>query len=257
MQMNNMDKQQFEKEYRIHVYETSPDENVNICSLFNYMQDVAAIHAIKLGYGRDELMKNNNFWVLSRMYGEIAEYPFRNEKIIVKTWPYGTDNVFSLRFFELRLPDGRIIAKASSSWLIIDALSRRIQRPDEILISYNSLREASLIPVRIAGKIKEADPDGKLSDLFKVKLSDIDVNLHTNNVNYLKWTIDTYDFDFIMKYIPSSVEINYLAESMLGEYITIRSSGEKGGNTIFRHSILRDSGKELCRIRLEWKERKN
>ena len=153
MQMNNMDKQQFEKEYRVHVYETSPDENVNICSLFNYMQDVAAIHAIKLGYGRDELMKNNNFWVLSRMYGEIAEYPFRNEKIIVKTWPYGTDNVFSLRFFELRLPDGRIIAKASSSWLIIDA-KQADTAPGHS--SANSLREASLIPVRIR-KIKEAD----------------------------------------------------------------------------------------------------
>ena len=257
MQMNNMNIQQLEREYRVHVYETSPDENVNICALFNYMQDIAAIHAIKLGYGRDELMKDNHFWVLSRMYAEIAEYPFRDEKIIIRTWPYGTDNVFALRLFELRLPDGRIIAKASSSWLIVDALSRRIQRPDETLIRNNPLREASELPVRIAGKITEAGPDGKLSSMFSVKPSDIDVNLHTNNVNYLRWTIDSYDFDFIMKYVPTSVEINYLAESMPGEYITIRTSGEEGEGTIFRHSILRYSGKELCRVRLEWKERKN
>jgi len=84
------------------------------------------------------------------------------------------------------------------------------------------------------------------------------VNLHTNNVNYLKWTIDAYDFDFMMKHVPSSVEINYLAESMLGENIIIRSSREAGNGLFYRHSIFRTTdSRELCRIRLEWKEHKN
>ncbi len=86
---------QFEKEYRIHVYETGPDERVNLCSLFNYMQDIASEHAVKLGFGRDDLMKKNHFWVLSRMYAVISDRPFWDETIIVKTWPNGTDNVFA------------------------------------------------------------------------------------------------------------------------------------------------------------------
>ena len=57
---------QFEKEYRIHVYETGPDGKLNLYSLFNYMQDIASDHAIKLGFGRDDLMRDNRFWVLSR-----------------------------------------------------------------------------------------------------------------------------------------------------------------------------------------------
>ena len=248
---------QLEREFRVHVYETFADERVNICALFNYMQDIAAEHAIRLGYGRDELMKNNHFWVLSRMYSEIREYPFKDETIIVRTWPFGTDNVFALRFFDLRSPDGRTIAAASSSWLIVDATTRRIQRPDQTLTGYNSVRDTVKMPVRVASKIGEASGDGKLSAEFSVKPSDLDVNLHTNNVNYLKWTVDSYDFDFMMKYVPVSVEINYLAESMPGENITIRTSGEEGAGPVFRHSIMRDSVKELCRIRLEWKERNN
>jgi len=93
MKMNNMTIPHFEREFRVHVYETFVDEKANICALFNYMQDIAAEHAIRLGYGRDDLMKENNFWVLSRMYAEISEYPFRDERITVKTWPFGTDNV--------------------------------------------------------------------------------------------------------------------------------------------------------------------
>jgi len=258
MVMNNMEIPQFEREFRIHVYETSADERVNLCSLFNYMQDLAAEHAIKLGYGRDDLMRGNHFWVLSRMFAVISEWPFRDETIIVRTWPYGTDSIFALRFYEVLFPDIRIIASASSSWLILDAKTRKIQRPDQNLTRYNSIKEQTGMPLRIASRLDEASPDGDLSSEFRVKPSDLDVNLHTNNVNYLKWTTDVYDFDFMMKHVPSSVEINYLAESMLGENIIIRTSREAGNGLFFRHSIFRTSdSRELCRIKLGWKERKN
>jgi len=253
-----MDIPQYEREYRIHVYETSPDERVSIYSLFNYMQDIAAEHAIKLGFGRDDLMKQNQFWVLSRMYAVLGDLPFRDETIIVKTWPFGTENVFALRFYELRFADGRPISSASSSWLILDASTKRIQRPGQTLAMYNSLRESLPLPVRTASRLDEVSSGGSLSSEFKVKMSDLDVNLHTNNVNYLKWTIDSYDFDFMMKHVPASVEINYLAESMLGEKIIIRTSGETGSPLLFRHSITRSAdNRELCRIRIEWKERIN
>ena len=48
---------QFEKEYRIHVYEIGPDGKLNLFSLFNYLQDIASEHAVKLGFGRDDLMR--------------------------------------------------------------------------------------------------------------------------------------------------------------------------------------------------------
>jgi acyl-ACP thioesterase len=246
---------QIEREYRVHVYETSADERLNTCSLFNYMQDIATAHAIELGYGRDELMKNNHLWVLSRMYAVIKERPFRGETILVRTWPYGTDNVFALRFYEIRFPDGRIIASASSSWLVIDATTKRIQRPDQTLMIYNPARESAELPVRIASKLDEASRDGEISPEFRVKLSDLDVNLHANNVNYLKWTLDSYDFDFTMKNVPSSVEINYLAESMLDDIISIKTSGEANSKLSFRHSIIRQAdSRVLCRIGIEWKE---
>ncbi len=258
MVINSMDIPHFEREFRVHVYETSADERVNLCSLFNYMQDSAAEHAIKLGYGRDDLMKSNHFWVLSRMFAMIKEWPSRNETILVRTWPYGTDSVFALRFYEIRYPDGKVIASASSSWLIIDATTKKIQRPDQNLTRYNSVKEAAGMPLRIAAKLEDDNYEGELSPEFLVKPSDLDVNLHTNNVNYLKWTIDAYDFDFMMKHVPSSVEINYLAESMLGEKIIIRTSREAGSGLVYRHSIFRTGdNRELCRIRLEWKERKN
>jgi len=253
-----MELPQLEREYRVHVYETSPDEKLNLCSLFNYMQDIAAEHAIMLGYGRDELMKSGNFWVLSRIYSVIYEWPLRDETIIVKTWPFGTDSIFALRFFEIRFPDGRLIASASSSWLIINHETKKIQRPDETLTSYNSIKKSVSIPVRIPVKLIEAADGGSSSPEFRVKISDLDVNLHSNNVSYLKWTLDSYDLDFTMDHLPSSVEINYLAEAMYGENIVIKTSRDENALPSFRHSLIRSADKkELCRISFEWKEHKN
>ena len=78
-----MDLLQYEKEYRIHVYETGPDGKLNLCSLFNYMQDIASDHAVELGFGRDDLMRDNRFWVLSRMYAEINHWPLWGETIFL------------------------------------------------------------------------------------------------------------------------------------------------------------------------------
>jgi medium-chain acyl-[acyl-carrier-protein] hydrolase len=250
-----MDSLQFEKVYRVHVYETGPDGKLNLYSLFNYMQDIASDHAIKLGFGRDDLMRDNRFWVLSRIYAVITEWPLWEDSIIVKTWPNGTDKLFALRNYEVNYPDGRHITSGTSSWLILDRTTKKVQRPDSILTQYNPDLRTESSPTRYAVKIESAAENGHISPLFRIKVSDLDVNLHTNNVKYLKWVSDSYDLGFVMKNVPQSAEINYLAESRFDEEIMIRTSIENENGCFFNHSIFRtNDNKELCRIRIEWKE---
>jgi len=253
-----MESLQFEKEYRIHVYETGPDGKLNLYSLFNYMQDIASDHAIKLGFGRDDLMRDNRFWVLSRMYSEITLWPSWDEKIIIKTWPNGTDKLFALRNYEVKYPDGRHIASGSSSWLILDRTTKKVQRPDSILSRYYATLLPGESPIRYALKLDPATNEGKLTPCFKIKISDLDVNLHTNNVRYLKWVYDTYSLEYVMEHLPRSAEINYLAESVYDDEIMIRTSSGEDKNLDYFHSVYRASdNKELCRIRLVWNEDKN
>lgn len=259
MKRMKMEPGQFEKEYTVHVYETGPDGKVNLFSLFNYMQDIASDHAEKLGFGRSDLLKYNNFWVLSRMYAEIDNLPSWKEKLIASTWPCGTDNIFAMRSYKIRFPDGRPIASATSSWLIIDRTTKKIRRPGEMFTQYNSDNKKLIPPVRNPEKLHELPGNCEEVSRFRVRISDLDVNLHTNNVNYLKWACDTYSLSFAMDHHPYSAEINYLAESMFNDEIIIRSVKKDEGNSEFSdHSILRiGDNKELCRIRLKWKETNN
>ena len=250
----NMELFQFEKEYKIPVYDTGPDGKLSLFSLFNYLQDVASEHAEKLNFGRDDLLKENRFWVLSRIVAEVDLWPEWKETIIVRTWPRGTDKLFAIRDYEVFYPDGRHIASGSSSWLIVDRTTKKIQRPDEILTRFNSEVSVKNSLGRNAGKVTPLSENALKSNLFKIKVSDLDVNLHTNNVRYIKWVTDTYDLDYILNHVPVSLEVNYLAESVFGEEVFVRTEKEDN-TTCSNHSIVRSSDiKELCRMRIDWKD---
>jgi medium-chain acyl-[acyl-carrier-protein] hydrolase len=248
-----MESFQFEKEYKIPVYDTGPDGKLTLYSAFNYMQDIASEHAVRLNFGRNDLMKANHFWVLSRIVAKIEIWPGWEETIIVRTWPRGTDKLFALRDYEICYRDGRHIASGTSSWLIVDIGSKRIQRPDEMLTRFNSGSALKSSLGMNAGKVKLPSETGSTSDHFKVKVSDLDVNLHTNNVRYIKWVTDTYDLDYTQNHETVSLEVNYLAESVFGEEVFIRSYGNNPDNS-FVHSIIRSAdNKELARMRIDWR----
>jgi medium-chain acyl-[acyl-carrier-protein] hydrolase len=244
---------QFEKEYRVHVYETGPDGKLSLTSLFNYMQDIASDHAEKLGFGRDDLMRDNRFWVLSRMYAEIDNWPLWEDTIILKTWPNGTDKLFALRNYEVKYPDGKHIAYGTSSWIILDRATKKVQRPDVALSHFNRNFESQSSPLRYAAKIESVQENTIKTDSFRVKISDLDVNLHTNNVRYLQWINDTYDLDFVMKNVPQSAEINYLSESLFNEEVFIQTAADRNIDGLYNHSVIRSAdNKELCRMRIGW-----
>jgi len=246
--MNNL---KLQKEYKIHVYETDVNSKLNLASLFNYLQDIASEHAEILGFGRNDLMKHNHFWALSRMYAEISVLPEWEETIIVKTYPNGVDKLFALRNYEVSYPDGKHIAFATSSWLILDQATRRIQRPEAALSHFNRHSETQESPLRYASKLEFAEGETKDSDRFKVKISDLDINLHTNNVKYLQWISDAYDIDFVKQNTVYSTEINYLSESFYNDEVFVQTRADNDG--YYNHSVMRTDGKELCRVRLGWR----
>jgi hypothetical protein len=56
-----------------------------------------------------------------------------------------------------------------------------------------------------------------------------------------------------MEHHPSTIEINYLAESVFGEEIIVRTSGDEENDGCFNHSVIRlNDNKELCRARICW-----
>lgn len=249
---------EFEKSYTIPVYDSDSKGRLSAFSLFNYIQDIASEHAELLHFGRGDLQRSNQFWILSRLYAEIERFPLWGETVILRTWPRGTEGLFALRDIEANSKDGGKVAGATTSWVIVDSETRRPQRPDSLLERMNLNFPDRRTTNRNAGKPGAVEQPFTESPTFIVKPSDLDVNQHVNNVKYIQWVTDTFNVSFLSDYSPKTVEVSYLSESVEGDRILIRSNEPTEENNWSLHSVIRiDDGRELCRIMISWHQAPN
>ena len=247
-----MNRLKMERRYRLHTYETDTHGNMSVTALFNYLQDIASAHAASLHFGKEDLEKNNMFWVLSRIYAKMDHMPGWDSEVIITTWPRGVEGIFALRDYEIRSINGKRIGGATSAWLMVDRTNKRPRRPDEHLVSLGE----ELPPERSLGrnpeKISPLEETTYTSLPFSVKYSDLDINMHVNNVRYIQWALDAYPLEFRMKNEMESVEVNYISESLPGDEVFIEIFNQE--DDCFIHSVKRQNDKrELCRVRVKWR----
>jgi len=245
----------FERTYPVNVYETDIKEELSLVSLFDFFQDIAGRNASQLGFGREHLMANGNFWVLSRMSVRIDKMPCLWSEINVKTWPRGTDGIFAVRDFEVTSATGEQLIAATSSWVIVDFHTRHLQRPDKTLSDLNIEFPDKRVMDENAVKIHSLPPENNTVEGYKVTLSDLDVNQHVNNAMYIKWIYNTYSKEYIDSHSPATIDVNYINEGLYGDDICIITAPDPAEKDTFYHSVSRkNTNQELCRIRLKLKE---
>jgi len=249
---------EFEKSYTIPVYDSDFNGRLSVFSLFNYIQDIASEHAELLHFGRGDLQRSNQFWILSRLYAEIESFPLWGETVILRTWPRGTEGLFAMREIEVLSQGGERVAGVATSWVIVDSETRRPQRPDKLLERMNLDYPEKRTTKRSAGKPDPVGQPYRDTEIFIVKPSDLDVNQHVNNVKYIQWVTDSFTVDFLSRHTPKTVEVSYLAESVEGDRIVVRSNEQSGENNCSLHTVIRvDDGRELCRILICWLQAPN
>jgi len=247
----------YERKYSVNVFDT--DHTGKLCSgaIFNYFQDLAGRHASLLGFGREHLMTNGSFWVLSRITVEIENLPLAWEEVTLRTWPRGTETIFALRDIELYDANGKRLAAAATSWVVVDYQTRKLQRPDKALSHLNSTFPDTKALSANAVKIPAMPVDNHSVINTKVSSGDLDVNLHVNNARYIQWVLNSYDPQFISTYTPHTIDVNYLSEAHFNDEISIYKASGKEDGTCFFHSLVRNNDSaELCRIRIKWRKEK-
>ena len=120
--------------YTLRTSDVDIRKNYKAFAFMSMAQEMANWHASRIGFGYDDLIRDNISWVVSRMRVKYLEAPKWEDEIQFSTWHKGPDGVFSLRDFEVSDAEGRkTLIQATSSWLLIDTLSRRMLRPDHVL----------------------------------------------------------------------------------------------------------------------------
>ncbi len=204
-------------EFTIKSYDVDAKKQASLQAICRYMQEIAALHAIKLKLGFHDMMKENRAWVLAQMVIQMERYPRFQEQIYVKTWSNGPDGRYAMRDFEITDADGNAIAKASSTWFVVDIKEKSICRLDNYFkgYDYNNISYAiGRKPDRIK-PFQEADQELDI----QARYSDVDINGHVNNVRYVDFILDIFPSEFRMKHNIREIEMNFLKEAKDGNVL--------------------------------------
>jgi acyl-ACP thioesterase len=243
---------QYVQHFSVRMLETDHAGRLRLTSLLNYFQDAAGEHAEKLGAGVIELLRLSLTWVLSRYHIRIFRYPRWTEPIELTTWPSVNKGLFALREFEARDKKGEIFAAATTSWMLIDLKMTRPVSPAERLGRY------LLNPKRAVPSDFEPLPVSGPADLeksFEVRMSDLDWNRHANHVAYVSWSLETASPEFLEKYRPAEVEVDFRGQAFRGGKIVCRAQTVSPAEapTVAYQIIEAVNRKELARLRIVWR----
>jgi acyl-ACP thioesterase len=225
---------------------------MSLPSLCNYLQEIAGIHADKLGVGIHLLQSEGVTWMLSRLRLEIGcDVPWGDE-LKIRTWPSGTrGRLTATRDFIGEDRQGGEVFRGVSEWMTVNLAERRLVRlPDDF---------ASLAPEGTP-KLDLSESGGKFAALgathgrsrILVRRSDHDFNDHVNNVHYVEWALESVPEEYRRRSV-SRLDIVFRQEAKVGD--ELESCCEIVAEGLLRHTISRVSdGALLASAETGWRD---
>ena len=210
------------------------------------LQEIANYHVENAGCGYEKLASNGQAFVLSRvavvMHRPILPYT----ELRARTWPCESKGVTFVRSSQL-LMGGEPAAELTSIWALLNIADKsivRVKDADFGLIEGTPLEISAPLKFRIPGELMLGE-----AGRFKVGYSVCDQNMHMNNTRYPDMLCDFLPLSLVGKRL-SEMSISYLAESHLGEELTVYMAEDPETGAYFFRTVRQSDGKTGIEARL-------
>jgi acyl-ACP thioesterase len=235
--------------YRVRFDEAAPDGNLRTSALLRYAQDIAWRHSEQLGFDRDWYQERGLGWVVRGVELELAAPIPLGTTLRVSTAVVGHRRIWARRLGECRFADGRLAARVTTDWVLLDARGRVVRIPDDFGVAFANPEVRSEI-LRI--RAEQGPPAAR--HVLSVRPSDLDPVDHVNNAVYVDWleeAIEAVGWTNVGAHgatasgsTPGTLRIEYLASAARGDAIEIDLFGAADGWTA---RIGRSDGLDLVR----------
>ncbi|OHD56104.1 MAG: hypothetical protein A2Y33_01510 [Spirochaetes bacterium GWF1_51_8] len=232
-----------------------PQGRLKALAIVGLFQEGAANHAGYLKVDYYKLIPMDLAWVLSRIIVKVENLPGWKTNLEMRTWPTGFEGLFAFRDFILTSPEAGNVARAVTSWVLIHPSKKIPARKHDIFgsIPFNKdIRSLDLYPRKLP-PLEDWDWEKQ----YEVRYHEIDLNWHVNNIYYLQWALESMPGEFLDSSSIREFEINFLSEALYGDKVVCRTKCRDTNNLLYSHQLLNPAtGKELARIRTEWRNEK-
>ena len=170
-------------DYRLRWMDFDQYGRMQPAAILDIFQDMATLHAEKLGIGRATMIEQGVFWVVIRMKMEIVREPRHFQVVSVRTWPHSLSRFSFLRDFEMSDEEGNVLVKASQEWVLMDEQTRKFASVKDYYHGSTDFVEDRMFPKK-ARKAPDFEEGNRPACTMAASYSDIDLNGHVNNAMY-------------------------------------------------------------------------
>jgi len=247
--------------FTIRTYEIDNRKQATVPSLVKLMHEAAMQNVIDLKLSVWDLEPHQISWVLMRKNMIINKLPNLGEQIKIVTHCAGFEKFFTYRDYKIFNQQDELLASASSTWLLMDTVKRRMARIPSFILALECPPQAECLPRpknKLSKLARNAAADGfkaaNLSKTFTVGWYDLDFNQHLNNVFYLQWILETVPDELLLHSKLNRIDIVYKLECKWKEEIVCETQIVDKQHLL--HRLVRKSdGKELSMAETRWEIR--
>ena len=247
----------YTEQFFVRRFEIDRNTKLLLQALCMAMGEAAGNHALKLGFGTEQLSEHDLTWVLVKMRIVMEDMPKMRETFTLETWPTTVERLQFRRDFIMRDGSNNIFVRAVTQWVIMNTKTRRL---DKIPDAFVKLRPDAPNYALEDGNIRIGTVEnGFAGSEFRIRLSDMDHLEHVNNTKYIDFALETAhgyaqnNPDFQNKTLQQ-LDVNFRAEAVYGDTVLSETAEEAGVENTLLHSLKRSgTGQELARLRTVWK----
>jgi len=244
--------------YKINSLLVNAMGRLGLYGTLNLLQETAWMHAETLGFGLKAMEEKGLFWVMTRQFLKMNDWPGFGHQLQVQTWLRPPEGAFVSREFRILDDNGQEVGSCITSWLALDRQTKKILTAQD-LYPWDQIARPEATGL-VADKIPVEGTYERLAK-FPVRNSDLDTNQHVNNTKYAQWILDSIPYDLHRQLRLKTYSVNFLTETHLGDEVQVdrNCSSPDGftaeqGESIYRGSRVSDD-RVLFTAKLTWEKR--
>ncbi len=204
------------------------DKRLKNKAILRYFENAASKHSDFVKNGVNNIIDTGISWVLLEWKMQVLERPKYGDVFEIHTWVRNSSKLYSYRDFELYV-NGQKRVNGSSKWLLVDINTLRPKKiTEELVCGYAPEQDKNVFGMPEFEKFTELSAYAQKMP-YPIRKSDIDINGHVHNLNYLDMAYEILPYEKEFDYVG----ICYKKGIKYGDEVNILCT-ETDGNAYFR-----------------------
>lgn len=191
-------------------------------------------------------------WIVIQHEITIHRLPQAHEVVRLETEALSYNKFFTYRAYRVVDDEDRVIVDCETTFAMLDVEARKLVSVDEDVAFDYPMRDGKV--TRRNTRLPKHDFTSVEKIPYRVRVSDIDFNMHVNNAKYFDWVQDSLSMGFLEEHHVKKIIVKYEKEVLAQSIVDCQTDIEIDGTTKKTHHVLTSNGENHAHLYMEWEE---